>query len=323
MSETLRVMLADLESAAEIYRPTRFWQDCSKEIIADIAKEGLECFKRHPSALNYYVSSYALSYNYNKDVMEYFIRMHFQTLQNFLKPCNVYDFERIFESDVGQPPEPLNINSRRTSHSMLRYGRGLALLSMYADEPLYRFLEIGGGFGCLGEILLKSHPLNRYINVDIPPTAAVSSYYLSTVFSDRVTPYEETRGWDEIQGDDLIGKKRAAVLCSWQLPKLRGKIDVFTNFVSFQEMEINVVSNYVSLVAALEPKYILLRNAREGKRADGAPADVIRTNDKVSSDTIYAFFAEKGYRILTRESDPFGDTFNGILISEVCVLKRT
>ena len=55
-------------------------------------------------------------------------------------------------------------------------------------------------------------------------------------------------------------------MCSWQIEKLIGKIDVFINFISFQEMEPEVVKNYIKHVQRLSPKFILLRNLKEGKQ---------------------------------------------------------
>ena len=55
------------------------------------------------------------------------------------------------------------------------------------------------------------------------------------------------------------------MLCPWQLPKLQGQIDLFVNFISFQEMEPDIVAHYLEQVARLETRYVLLRNLREGK----------------------------------------------------------
>ena len=46
---------------------------------------------------------------------------------------------------------------------------------------------------------------------------------------------------------------------------LEGDIDLFVNFISFQEMEPDIVINYVKR-SQVYPKYILLRNLREGKQ---------------------------------------------------------
>ena len=50
--------------------------------------------------------------------------------------------------------------------------------------------------------------------------------------------------------------KKITCLCSWQIEKLIGKIDVFINFISFQEMEPEVVKNYIKHVQRLSPKFI-------------------------------------------------------------------
>jgi hypothetical protein len=56
------------------------------------------------------------------------------------------------------------------------------------------------------------------------------------------------------------------VLCAWQIEKLRGSVDLFVNFISFQEMEPRIVGNYLSQVARLGARWVLLRNMREGKQ---------------------------------------------------------
>ena len=60
----------------------------------------------------------------------------------------------------------------------------------------------------------------------------------------------------------LIKLRKITCLSSWQIEKLLGKIDIFVNFISFQEMEPKVVRNYINHVIRLSPKFILLRNLR-------------------------------------------------------------
>ena len=60
--------------------------------------------------------------------------------------------------------------------------------------------------------------------------------------------------------------KKAAILPSWFIEKLQGKIDLFVNFISFQEMEPEIVQNYLDNVTRLQADWVLLRNMREGKQ---------------------------------------------------------
>jgi putative sugar O-methyltransferase len=125
-------------------------------------------------------------------------------------------------------------------------------------------LEIGGGYGTLGEILVPQNPGLRYLDVDIPPVAAVATHYLRQVLgAEQVLDYGDTRDLEKIRIDEIA--QRAAVLCSWQLPRLVGSVDLFANFISFQEMEPDVVTNYARLVTDLGARYLLLRNSPTGK----------------------------------------------------------
>ena len=129
-------------------------------------------------------------------------------------------------------------------------------------------MEIGGGFGTLGEILLGDKRNNCfYINADIPPVSFISSYYLKEIFGNsNIADYEDLKDYDILDINQLKQEKKAINITSWQVPKLKGKIDLFVNFISFQEMEPEVVNNYCKYVTSLSPKYILLRNILEGKR---------------------------------------------------------
>ena len=64
----------------------------------------------------------------------------------------------------------------------------------------------------------------------------------------------------------IKGLKSFSSLCCWKIENLVGKIDLFVNFLSFQEMEPDVLKNYIDHIVRLKPKYILLRNLREGKQ---------------------------------------------------------
>ena len=66
--------------------------------------------------------------------------------------------------------------------------------------------------------------------------------------------------------------RQSMVLCPWQLPLLQGRFNLAVNFISFQEMESEVVQNYLNEIDRLETTYVLLRNLREGKPklSDGA-----------------------------------------------------
>lgn len=166
------------------------------------------------------------------------------------------------ESHLGKPTEQFAFEGKKYSRSSLNYLNGLSFLKQHLDtSSINSVLEIGWGFGTLDEILSFSDGVS-YINVDIPPTSTVSTYYLSQISGIDLIDYSRTR---ELQQIKIPVSNAQMVLCPWQLPKLRGKLDLFVNFISFQEMEPDIVKLYLEQVDRLETEFVLLRNIKEGK----------------------------------------------------------
>jgi hypothetical protein len=197
---------------------------------------------------------------------------------------------------------------------------GLAMLKKHlpAGYVPRTILEIGGGFGTLGEILSASGVEDlRYIDVDIPPTSFVAQWYLQhAVGENAVTTYAMTREKREI---DISSLARLSVLCAWQIEKLRGSVDLFVNFISFQEMEPQTVKNYLSHVDRLGARWLLLRNMREGKQKRTVRNNVGVENPIRGDDYINML---PGYELVARNVHPFGlRTVDGYH-SEILILRR-
>ena len=96
------------------------------------------------------------------------------------------------ESRLGTPLEYYKLTGAEHgwTRPYLNYLLCLTALSKHVDAAPKAFLEIGGGYGVLGEILLSRDSGARYVNLDIPPLVTVSSYYLKTLFGDRVRTYD-------------------------------------------------------------------------------------------------------------------------------------
>jgi putative sugar O-methyltransferase len=199
--------------------------------------------------------------------------------------------------------EQFEFEGRRFSRSSLNYLLGLALLKKHlGEQALGTVLEIGGGFGTLGEILASSGvDGQRYIDIDIPPTSFVAQAYLTQVLgAPNVASYAQTR---DLPAIDIQKLPQASVLCSWQIEKLRGTVDLFVNFISFQEMEPAVVANYLEQVSRLKARWILLRNMREGKQIRTGPGSV-GVETPIRSDDYLAMLP--GYELAERNVLPFG-----------------
>ncbi|MGQ0559089.1 MAG: putative sugar O-methyltransferase [Sphingosinicella sp.] len=325
-------MLADMENADDMFRPTNFWASGLKSIIDDLINRGFDNFREHPSAHVYYVPIYR-SASWERRLSRFSVavaaidRMRPQSrLKRRLEALATGEAEafmdyRLFkagdvpgglnlaqvsEQSVGGG-ERFNFEGTQLSRSMLRYLRGLAFLKKHTDSSAIRaILEIGGGYGTLGEILLKARPDSFYVDVDIPPVAAVATYYLQQVFGqDAVLTYETSRDLVRIELDEIRRSYSAAVLCPWQLPRISGSIDLFANFISFQEMEPDVVRNYSALVQQHTTEHILLHNSVVGMNV--APAGEMGVLKPTTTDDMVSYFDQ--FELQARDSIGLGQAF--------------
>lgn len=291
----LDLMFDDMQKQNELYKPTAFWQECSKVLVDELKEKGVESFRSLNTPRNFFVPTYSYpNYLENSSIYED-VKNELKTATSDLKSNIKLEFlfegktqafsdyrvlqasnkdslpytDRVSESNIGSPLEQYNFDGRNFSRSFLNYLLGLNFLKKHVDSSsIKNVMEIGGGFGTLGEILLGDERNDAfYINADIPPVSFVSAYYLKEVFGqENIADYKDLKDEELLDIDTLKQKYKALNLCSWQIEKLQGKIDLFVNFISFQEMEPEIVNNYCSHIRRLKPKFVLLRNIEEGKK---------------------------------------------------------
>ncbi len=320
-----------------IYRPTNFWTPGLRDILADLDERGPEVFKSWPTAGYWFYPSYGrpLAPGTVDKTFKRAVRSNpaltrlgwLRSLNGFHEAVRDFDAARLAwdrsrwpfdlegfgESAVGKPARHYALtesDSVRWGKPYLNYLLCLAALSRHVDSPPRHFLEIGGGFGVLGEIVMQRDEQARYVDLDIPPLLTVASYYLSTLFGDRV------RIPDALDAAGPLDLPASACLPNWRLPDVRGPFDVFVNSFSFQEMEPHVVDHYIDRVADLDVTYVVSLNSREGKRraTAGTEGGVL---DPVTSDRIVEMFGKRGYTVCGRYGRPLIYS-----AGELVVLKR-
>jgi putative sugar O-methyltransferase len=330
--------LAGIETCDAIYRPTNFWGPGVEQLLNDLEAIGLASFKSWPSAASWFYPAYGSgftnatierAFEYASTVNESLSKPWFTNALNGAYQARrdfdaarlawdqsrwPFDIEGFGESRIGEPLQQYWLTGSKRAgltRPYLNYLLCLAALSRYLDAPPRSFLEIGGGYGVLGEILMSRDPDARYVNLDIPPLLTVSSYYLDALFDGRITVYD-----DSIADSGPIVSPGSACLPNWRIADVAGDFDVFVNAYSFQEMEPEVVEHYVSLIAARNVPYVLSLNSKLGKpkAADGAEIGVI---DPVTSDRIVAMFVERGYELVGTHGDPLIQS-----AAELAILRR-
>ncbi|GGI54427.1 putative sugar O-methyltransferase [Oxalicibacterium solurbis] len=325
---TLELMLSDMHMQDDIYKPTNFWLHASEPIVQDLKKYGFSNFRNLSSTRNFFVPTYGSPGNALSDedmtrlnllvnelaeegTKNYRFLAHMLSGESWaLSDYRVYRAANnddvhprttfFSESQAGNPSELFCFEKQQFSRSSLNYLNGLSFLKQHVDTTSIKtVLEVGGGFGTLGEILHAAGGIS-YVNVDIPPTSIVSTFYLKQIPALKMSDYRVTREMEEI---NIPLEPVQMVLCPWQLPALRGTVDLFVNFISFQEMEPTVVKNYLEHVNRLKTKYVLLRNMREGKapKSSGAKYGV---ETPIKGDDYDQFLAN--YRLLATNVFPFG-----------------
>lgn len=325
----LEQMQADMAGQPELYQPTEFWREASARIAAVLRRDGFENFRQHRDARSYFVPSYGPPGNMlSPDDVARIEQLILQstprqskkhlTLLSFItgqawaladyrvfragdRPELKPDLRDISESTTGNPPDQVEFEGARFSRSMLNYLHGLVFLKQtLGDVGIRTVLEIGGGYGTLGEILHQAGGDYAYIDVDIPPTTAVASYYLAQIPGLDLIDYSATRALPALT---VPAPGTQMVLCPWQLPRLEGQVDLLWNSISFQEMEPATVKFYLAEAKRLGARFVLLRNLREGKQRKAANSPV-GVNEPILGADYDRFLT--GYRLVATNVFPFG-----------------
>lgn len=310
-----------------IYKPTSFWDRAAQEIVSAIEESGVDNFRRLHVPLSYFVPNYGIPANgFTKEVkesicenlksmgtpkqslaMDEFLSGYLHALSDYRvflasDDCSRKPFLSSFsESDYGSPIEQFEFNGKLYSRSSLNYILGLCFVKQHVGdtEQIETVLEIGGGFGTLGEILSYTDGM-KYINIDIPPMSFIAWRYLSNIYDEsKISQYVHGT-----QSHKISNLKPCNVFNCWDIENIEGDIDLFVNFISFQEMEPDIVENYLHHVKRLHPKFILLRNIREGKQVKKHPGDIGVEIPILKDD--YINMIKGGYSLMASSVIPYG-----------------
>jgi hypothetical protein len=182
-------------------------------------------------------------------------------------------------------------------------------------------LELGGGYGGLGELLLKADARIVYVDVDIPPVAAVATFYLEKVFGvGSVLTYEITREMDIIDIEQISSNCMCAVLCPWQLATSTGGGRPFCELYLLSG---NGTGHRSQLHPISATSYALVspnRNSRQGKPVAERDGELGVLCPVIIDDAIAQFDASD---VLGRDSHTSGDSYEGFESEVVCMRRAS
>jgi putative sugar O-methyltransferase len=336
-AELTERQLTALDVCDPVYRPTNFWGPAVRQLLADMRTRGLPVFKSWPTAREWFYPVYGNGFNnasmkrlhetaltLNPKASDTFMsaalggghqsRRDFDAVRLFWDQSRwPFDLDGFGESRIGQPPQFYRMTGSTEigwCKPYLNYLLCLSALSHHVDRAPTSVIEIGGGYGVLGEILMQRDPSVRYVNLDIPPLLTVASYYLTTLFGDAV------RTFFDVPEEGPVALGASACLPNWRITDVTDTFDLFVNSYSFQEMEPDVVEHYVDAVCAKNVTYVVSLNSINGKPT----ADTMTEGgviEAVTSARIIEFFEQRGYALRGRYRDP-------LIVSagEIAVLER-
>ena len=344
-SESIWQYKKELETEGNCYKPSVFWENALKKIEKLYLQKGISNFRNSPINLSFFVPTYGfpgnglsrstrnelikLINNSKNEKDRKLIWSQVNGKQHALADYRVFavknkqndpfGLRNFSESKIGNPIEHFLFDGNWFSRSSLNYLLGLSFLnSIDCNFEPRTILEIGGGYGSLAEVIGKSN-LNgfKYVGLDLPPMFLLAKDYIEKCFSDK----DEMSITKNLKKEKLhINElERFSFLPNWAIEKIHGSIDLFVNFISFQEMEPEIVKNYAHHIKRLKPKYLLLRNMREGKQV--VSDSQIGVKKPIKSKDYLKMFAN--YQLIESSVLEYGfqtvDEFN----SELMVLKKS
>tara|TARA_B100001093_G_scaffold513696_1_gene586137 strand:- start:538 stop:1581 length:1044 start_codon:yes stop_codon:yes gene_type:complete len=316
-----------MHEKSDLYKSSQFWEEACKKINFEISNGKIDHFRKLETSLNFFVPTYGTPGNSFSDEnisnilnlfelnsklynsQKNFLSGHsqfmsdYRVLSAFDYSNSAFDLLNFSESNYGFPKEHFVQGGKFYSRSSLNYLLGMSFL--IKNLPDFRpnvVLEIGGGFGTLGEIFNKTYSNDfKYIDIDLPPIFSIAYNYIKEACELKDSEIHISNLSDK----ELISIKdlpKFSFLPTWEIEKLKGKIDLFVNFISFQEMEPDIVENYLKIVSSLDSEVILLRNMREGKQK--AAKGSVGVLDPVIGDDFMNLL--NNYKLIDTNVHPYG-----------------
>lgn len=301
----LELMIQDLRSSPKLFRPTNYWARYEKIFLPELRSKGLHDFRRRrnsvlrsfgatdslPSSdfikimykgrgsisrrLTHFLLRNALKNKKIEKLISYISKGYIGLSPDDLNllcytyaklygiECNAKSLNEFEASSVGNPENSFYVNDKMYTIALLDYYVKYAYCCKFMNfEKIQSMTEIGSGGAKQIEVIKKLYPKLTFYVFDIPPQLYVAEQYLKALFPESVVSYRETREMESVNYKSgkifIFAPKKIAELKDF-------KYDFFFNAQSFQEMEPDVVLNYLKFVNKQTKKYVYLGESTKGK----------------------------------------------------------
>lgn len=299
--ELLNLMNSDMDNANELYKPTNYWAYKANFLMPNLVKEGLKNFRRKSTSVfssfggvdvypQYWIdlrknrlfnnrilrsipfwnkilefkNSILNSFvNIIPGLKSFLMKKPYRFAKSIEKIKNAKSIDLFDASLAGNPEYVFKVNEKTYTNNVIDYYVRYVYCSKHINfDDINVIVELGSGSCKFTEVIKKLHPHITFLLFDISPQLYVGESYLKEVFNGDVVSYRETREMNKIPE---LEKGKIYFFGSWQFPLLKEfKFDIFCNLASFQEMEPNVVANYISFING-NSDYVFLHSKMDGK----------------------------------------------------------
>jgi len=241
---TFEIMIHDMEKVDGLYKPSLFWKDIYKHFIRLMYTEGIQNFK-----VQRYNRCFAGFYPTDPIIYKCLLWSYYNNLK---QKDSLNLLNSLEEPEFGGGGDVYLIEDKKITLDLLQSIDEFYRIYSYFDQIKNKNLvvaELGAGYGRLAYIFLKALKNVTYVIVDLPGGLIFSEYYLSNLFPDKkIMSYESSKKY-QMFNREIMQEFNIVFLGPWQLQQIASKsIDIFSNIYSFQEMKLEHIQNYFSLI---------------------------------------------------------------------------
>lgn len=279
-SKLFEILISDQKNQNKIYLHGPFWEKYHLRIVKSIRADGIKSFRSNASIgkgfadtlvsdpfelltdvsfkskflkkiiKNSFLSKYVFSFYIRKikslSNEKIFFRNQFFNLKHGEWFKNLKKTYNLPNACLENPSDVINLCGETIGKSYFDSYVRIYNFSQVVDFNNKKSLfEIGGGFGANIHVLISMYPnIKKIVYLDIPPLLYIATEYLKSIYNNSVIDYLVTKNNESInfKDDDSL---EIICIAPWQIEKLDSDIDLFWNSSSFQEMSLNMVSNYL------------------------------------------------------------------------------
>jgi len=255
--ESLKKMKSQQLNEDAIYKPSSLWQ---KHIDFDF-KDLNECLKKNDlKKFLFFLQNFGNSENYLGIENQNFIKKCSKNflLKKYLKE-DVFNGQKIIwqyfnnKKDLKDLNMPKfgNQNGALIEKNFVVIGSFFndiysKIIIKYLDENKNNFIvDLGAGYGKLAYYILSKTKKCNFIDLDLPETLVLASYYLSKSFPNKKAFFYGEEKFDT----DCINKFDLIFLPNWEFRNLKdNSIDITINRNSLGEMEPKTAINFIKQI---------------------------------------------------------------------------